>query len=252
MTSPVYYSLVAPAATIGNPVVLTAGLNAAGPGGSTGSLELLDATGTPLPSTVLLDANGVFTIQASGLTPGATYYLCATPPAGASDGNGYSVLVTDFLQSSNIQTTFETNALSNDIPQTTSTLYIARSQFFEFQLSAASVQGSTGGEVEMTILNQEGGTVLDITATAGQPGTVSCVMLAPGQYTVEFNVIPAQGQFSALTYTVTGGVLTQPMGPIVHSPTYQPIYLGPPGPITTYLYPNGTLSTIPYLWLANH
>ena len=249
MPGPVYYSFVAPAATGSNPLVLTAGLNAAGPGGGSGSLELLDASGAPSPSTVLLDAGGVYTIQAIGLTPGATYYLCATPPVGASNSGGYSALVADFLQTSDMQTTFETSTLSTAAPQATSTLYVARSQFFQFQLS---VQGGASGAVGMTILDENSNTVFDITAKAGQAGTLSCVLLPPGQYTVEFSAIEAiQGSWPALSFTVSGCVLSQPMGPIVHDPTYQPIYLGPPGPITLYLYPNGTLSRIPFLWVLN-
>jgi hypothetical protein len=252
MQGAVDYSFVAPAATGNDPLVFTAGLNAAGQGGSTGSLELLNASGTPLPATVLLDAGGVYTIQATGLTPGATYYLCATPPVGASNRGGYSIVVADFLQTSNIQTTFETNTLSTAAPQHTSTLFVARSQFFQFQLSVPALPGGANGAVEMTILDANGNTVLGITATAGQAGTVSCVMLAPGQYTVEFSAVEASpGSWPALSYTVQGGVLSQPMGIIVHSPTYQPIYLGPPGPVTTYLYPNGKLSTIPFLWVSN-
>jgi hypothetical protein len=250
MPGPVYYSFVAPAATGSNPLVLTAGLNAAGSGGSSGSLELLNASGAPLPATVLLDAGGVYTIQATGLTPGAKYYLCATPPVGASNSSGYSMLVADFLQTSDMQTTFETSTLTTAAPQASSTLYVARSQFFQFQLSVPAVPGVASGAVEMTILDENDKAVFAITAKVGQAGTVSCVMLPPGQYTVEFSAIAAGGSWPALSFTVQGCVLSQPMGPIVHNPTYQPLYLGPPGPITTYLYPNGTTSTIPFLWVA--
>src|SRR5262249_23215071 len=168
-----------------------------------------------------------------------------------SNSSGYSILVADFLQTSNIQTTFESRALSPAAPQATSTLYVARSQFFQFQLSVPAVQYGASGAVAMTILDQNGNAVLNITAKAGQAATVSCIMLPPGQYSVEFSAIEAiPGSWPTLSYTVRGGVLSEPMGPIVHDPTYQPIYLGPPGPITTYLYPNGTISTIPFLWVS--
>jgi hypothetical protein len=86
---------------------------------------------------------------------------------------------------------------------------------------------------------------------AGLAGTVSYVMLPPGQYSVEFSLIGVSGDSrSSFTYTIQGAALTDPIGPIVHDPTYTPIYLGPPGPITTYRYPNGTISTIPYLWVS--
>ena len=202
---------------------------------------------------MLLDAGGVYTIQATGLTPGMTYYLCAKSPTGASNSSGNSILVADFLQTSAIQTTFESTTLSTAAPQSTSTLYVARSQFFQFQLSVATVQGGASGAVAMTIFNQNGIAVLDVTATAGEAGTVSCVMLPPGQYTVVFSAITIHGSLPALTYTVRGGVLSQPMGPVVHNPTYQPLYLASPGPIPTYRYPNGaplhdSLSLARELW----
>jgi hypothetical protein len=252
MPGPVYYSLVAPAATGNNPLVLTAGLNAASLGGSSGSLTLLDASGKFVPSTVLMNAGGVYTIQATGLTPGATYYLRATPPAGASNSGGYSMLVADFLQTSNTLSTFETRTLSPTVQQDTSTLYVARSQFFQLQLSVSAAQGGASGAVEMTIFDQNGIAVLDITASVGQTVTVSCALLPPGPYSVTFSAIKTgNGPWPALSYTVLGDVLSEPIGPIVHNPTYQPIYLGPPGPITTYLYPNGKISTIPFLWVSN-
>ena len=248
---PVYYSLVAPAATGNNPLVLTAGLNAAGPGGDTGSLELLDASG----ATSLDGAPGRRRrVHDPGHRSDPRHDLLSLrkSPTGASNSSGNSILVADFLQTSAIQTTFESTTLSTAAPQSTSTLYVARSQFFQFQLSVATVQGGASGAVAMTIFNQNGIAVLDVTATAGEAGTVSCVMLPPGQYTVVFSAITIHGSLPALTYTVRGGVLSQPMGPVVHNPTYQPLYLASPGPIPTYRYPNGALSTIPFLWLANY
>jgi hypothetical protein len=76
-------------------------------------------------------------------------------------------------------------------------------------------------------------------------------LLEPGQYSVVFSAVGAFDPGAALSYTIQGDVLSEPIGPIVHNPTYQPIYLGPPGPITTYLYPNGTITTIPFLWVSN-
>jgi hypothetical protein len=48
-----------------------------------------------------------------------------------------------------------------------------------------------------------------------------------------------------------GGVISNPIGVIVHDPTYTPICVGPPQSVFTYLYPDGTLSDIPFLWLSS-
>ena len=103
----------------------------------------------------------------------------------------------------------------------------------------------------MTIVDDNGDTVFDITANAGQAETVSGASCSRQGNTRSSS--PPSRRVSprpALSYTVQGGVLSQPMGPIVHNPTYQPIYLGPPGPITIDPYPTGTISTIPFLWVS--
>jgi hypothetical protein len=248
-----YYSLQAPAATGGGALILTVGLNAAGLRANSGRVVVLDASGNVVPSSVLMRAGGVDTIQAIGLTPGATYFLRVSLPDDASDdggGGGTSVLVADFLQPSGLQTGLENNTLSAAIPQATSTLYVARTQFFQFQLSGTSAQSDGGGAIRMTVLDQGGNTVLDLTTMDGQYAAVSSVLLIPGQYSVEFSILAGGGDaLPAVGYAVQGGALSDPIGPIVHNPTYKPIYLSPPGSKAPYLYPNGRFSAIPYLWV---
>jgi hypothetical protein len=247
-----YYSFQAPAATGSGPQLFTAAVDLPSPQGGSGGLVLLDASGNVVPSVVVMSARGVDTIQATGLIPGATYFLQVSMPAGGTAGGGNSILVADFLQTPGDQTNFETNTLGAAEPQSTSTFYVARTQFFQFQLSASSSGPGATGAVEMTILDQNGNKVLDITANAGQAAVLGSVMLAPGQYTVVFSVagVPAGG-VSPLTYAVQGIVLTEPIGVIVHNPKYTPIYMNPKPLSYIYLYPNGTLSNTPYLWIPS-
>jgi len=85
----------------------------------------------------------------------------------------------------------------------------------------------------------------------GQPGPVATALLIPGQYSVQFSAVATDtGRLPTLSYSVLGNVISDPIGPIIHDPTYKPIYLGPPGPTTTYLYPNGAIRAVPYFWLT--
>jgi hypothetical protein len=245
-----YYSFQAPAATGNEPLVLTAGLDMSGSQGKGGQIDLLDASGKVVPSVVLMHANGVETIQATGLTPGATYFLRISPSSGDdSEGGGQAVLVVDFLEGPNINPTLETNTLTATSPQASSMLFIARSQFFQFQLAASTTTSHEGGAVQMTILDENANVVLDITARAGGSAVVGSVLLTPGPYTIKFSAQWGETDSSAaLTYSAQGRPLSDPMGVVVHNPTHKPIYGAPTNSPVPYLYPGGSQSTIPFLW----
>jgi hypothetical protein len=246
-----YYSFQAPAVTGGGPLVFTAALDLAVGQGHGGRLDLLDAAGNVVPSVVLMDAAGVDTIRATGLTPGATYFLQVSMP-GDSAGGGNAVLVADFLQSADVAPTLKTGTLGAAGPQATSTLYVARSQYFQFQLSASATSPDDGDAVQMTILDQKGNVVLQITAQADGRAAVGSVLLTPGEYTVEFSALAEEDDSSPdLTYSLQGGAISDPIGVIVHNPTYTPIYKAPTRSKFTYLYPNGTFSMVPFLWLCS-
>jgi hypothetical protein len=257
-----YCRFQAPAATGTQPLVLTAGLDMSSSEGSKGQLDLLDASGNVVTSVVLMQARGVEAIQATGLTPGAIYFLristsngddsTSTSSGDASEGGGQAVLVADFLEGTNIDQTLETNTLTAASPQASSMLFVARSEFFQAQLTASMTTSGEGGAVQMTILDENGNVVLDITARAGGAGVVGGVMLTPGPYTIKFSAqLGGDDSSPALTYFVQVRPLSDPIGVVVHNPTYKPIYSAPTKSIVPYWYPDGSHSTIPYLWRSD-
>jgi hypothetical protein len=245
-----YYRFQAPAATGNGPLVFTAGLDMSASQRNGGQIDLLDASGTVVPSVVLMHAGGVETIQATGLTPGATYFLRISTSSGDdSEGGGQAVLVADFLQGADLNPALETNTLTAASPRSTSMLFVARSQFFQAQLTASASTPAEGDAVQMTIIDQNGNVVLDITARAGGAAVIGYVMLTPGPYTIKFSAQWGEDDSSpALTYVLQGRPLSDPIGVIVHNPTYKPIYGAPTGSSASYSYPDGSHSTIPYLW----
>jgi hypothetical protein len=256
-----YYRFQAPVAMGSEPLVFTVGLDTSSSQRHGGQIELLDASGNVVPSAVLMQAGGVETIQAIGLTPSATYFLQISTSPGddsASDddsqGGRQAILVADFLEGPNIDPTLESNTLTATSPQSSSMLFIARSEFFQFQLTASTPAASTPTSdedraVQMTILDQNGNVVLDITARAGGGAAVGYAMLTPGPYTVKLSLLSGEDDSSpGLTYLVQGRPLSDPIGVIVHNPTYKPIYASPSQSTVPYSYPDGSQSTIPYLW----
>jgi hypothetical protein len=199
-----------------------------------------------------MNAGGVETIQARGLTPGATYFLQISTSGGDdSQGGRQAVLVADFLEGSNIDPPLETETLTATSPQSTSMLFVARSQFFQAQLTASTTTTVEGSSVQMTILDQNGNVVLDITARPGGAAVLGYVMLTPGPYTIKFSAQWGEDDSPALTYLVQCRPLSDPIGVIVHNPTYKPIYSSPTQSPAPYWYPDGSHSAIPYLWRSS-
>jgi hypothetical protein len=254
-----YFRFQAPAATGSEPLVFTAGLDMSSSQSHGGQIDLLDDSGNVVRSVVLMQSGGVETIQATGLTPGATYFLQISKSPGDdslggddSQGGGQAVLVADFLQGPNIDPTLESNTLSATSPQASSMLFVARSQFFQFQLTASTITPDEGAGVEMTILDQNGIVVLTITARAGGRAVVGYALLTPGPFTIKFSAVSGEDDSPpGLAYLVQARPLSDPIGVIVHNPTHKPIYLSPSQPWGPYLYPDGSHSTIPYLWRAD-
>lgn len=210
-------------------------------------MQVFDASQNPVRTTVLVNGNGTFTFQAARLTPGAVYYLRLAGGDNSTAQGNYTLAV-DFNQRAQMLSKFAHGTLSSTTPQIANTLYIAKTQLFQFSLSATSTAGRSES-VEMTILDQNGNVVYDLTAAAGATVTSAAVMLTPGQYTVLFRAAPGTTLSSPLAFQLGGAVLRDPIGPVPKDPTMQPIYPDPGNP-GYYQYPNGTITKNPFLWLG--
>jgi hypothetical protein len=228
-----FYQIKAPNAAAHQPWVLTTTVRALQPYAFGPEVEILDSKLNPVAAQVLVNQDGTFTIQAS-VAEGGTYYLRV-------HGNGSGNYALDALfgtVTADVQT-FATGTL----PQPTSTaaynLYIGQTQLLSLALSA-----SGAGGVHMDIVNSAGDVVFTLTAGIGE--TVTGVgTLVPGAYTVRFTTIGATGPVG---FTVSGTGLTDPIGPVLDSTILAPQYQAPNDP-TQFLYPNGTLTPDPLLWL---
>ena len=114
---------------------------------------------------------------------------------------------------------------------------------FHFVLTAGP--GAPGTSVRVTIANDSGVVVYAVRATAGTSASASSVLLVPGQYTVTVEVENPSG--APVSYTITGGVTTNPAGPATIDPTLKPQYVAPPPPgsTTAFAYPPAPISYDP-------
>jgi hypothetical protein len=247
-TTAVTYSLQSPSSTSGSAQVLTVALSTSGDGGSLPQLQVLDANQQPVTAQVLVDNSGAYTIQASGLASGQTYYLTLTPAANGNEDDTSYALVADFNQGSSLQPGLASGATSTtDSP--TYALYAALDQVFSFSLSAAGTGAPAGSTVQMTITDSKGNVVFRLAAAAGQTVTGPPVLLGPGAYAVSFAVVTPGSAPGALSFQLRGGSITDPIGPVITDPTYTPTYTDP-GNLFLYYYPDGTVSVTPFLLVA--
>jgi hypothetical protein len=140
-----YFLVSAPANGSASTLTMTVALSAFAVHGVLPRVEILDASFNPVPAQVLVNGNGTFTIQATHLTPGATYYLrVGGSELEIEDGGNYS-LVVDFHAPATLMTSFTAGNLSAATPQQANTLYVAESQLFLFAFSAGSSNGAGRG-----------------------------------------------------------------------------------------------------------
>jgi hypothetical protein len=233
-----FYRVRSPATAANAPVVLTATVRAVSPNGTQPRVQVLDGNFNPLPATILANGNGMFTIQATGVKAN-TWVLVRVGDA-AQSGNyaldvGFGTVAADVK-------TFSTGTADTTGPLA-STLFVAETQAFGLTLTAS---GPAGSAVEMTVTDSAGRVVFDLTAAAGDTVSGVTAFLAPGEYHLRMTVVAGSGP---VAFSIRGNVITDPIGPQPADSTLAPQYQNPQDP-STYLYPPGTVSLDPFLWLA--
>ena len=229
-----YYRLRSPSTSGNTPWVLTVTINSAAVNGIVPEIVMSDSSLTPVKSQVIARNAQTLTIQATGIAPNASLFLRVS---GSTGGN--------YLADANfgrVATTLATIAsaeLTTATPNANYKLYVAESQVFGLTLS------SVGGPVEMTIKNSSGATVFTLATPANSFWSGFTPILPPGEYSVTFRSLdPTQ----KTQFLLRGDSLTDPIGPVIDSSTLLPQYRSPLNP-NLFLYPEGTTSSDPSLWL---
>ena len=210
--------------------VMTATLTGAGTNPVVPRVRIYDGSFIELPTRILVNGNGTFTVEVSGLQGNKNFFLKVSSPTGAV-GN-YSLGV-KFTTAAAEQSTFVDAPIASATSSIDGKLYIARTQLFSFGLEG--IGGS--GPITMTITNAQGVVVYQLVGKAGDVVSGAATILTPGEYRFSFR------SASATRVRLTGAALDSPIGPVVHPSVPPPLYGGPP-----YTYPNKTVSGIPYLW----
>jgi hypothetical protein len=217
------------------PLALTTSIRALGPNGTTPSVEIFDRDLNPVAAEVLVNGNGVYTVQVPAAESDRQFLIRLS---GSQAGN--FALEAGFRRTPAQLQLFAEGSATADSP-TRYKLYIARTGLFGFNLAAT---GPVGAAARMTITSQSSQTVFDLTAQAGQTLTAQSTFLAPGEYTV---VVRSVGSTDPVAFRVRGAVESDPIGPQASTSALAPQYQDPTKP-GQYSYPNGQVSLIPFLW----
>lgn len=225
--------------------VLTANLWALPGQGVLPRVEVLNASGAPVTSQVLVNDNGSYTVQATGVVPGASYFLKVTAaPGGGSRGN--YVLTADLGNVATEVRQFAEGRLDAGTNRT-DTLYIGQAQLFHLVLTAEATRSSPGTLVQATITDKRGNVVLSLTTPVGGSVSGPAVLLTPGAYQIRYRVIAPEGLIAPVLFRIRGNRLSDPIGPVVDDPTLAPEF-GDPSKPDLFRYPGPHTTTDPFYW----
>jgi hypothetical protein len=210
-----YFRVQAPPSSTGD-TVLTVMLWPTGSSTLQPTLSLYDANQNLINADVLSNEGGAVTLQVTGVTPGACYYLKvgAAVSSGTGSSGNYTVAV-DFGAHAAQMQTLASSALPATTAGQTDTLVVNQTGLFHFTLSA---DANSGTGMMLTIVDGNGNVVRTLTASAGQTTSLT-LTLNPGTYRFLFTAYRIDGkQVAQVQYVFRGIVLSDPEGPQPEDP----------------------------------
>jgi len=216
-----YYKVVAPTLPVQGSEMLTVTASSTDASGLNSYVRVYDAWHNLLPSTVINNGNGTFTVQLTGITAGMSYYIQVSALAGTAQNVGAFALAAEF--NNDAATTF-TQLANATLTQSQiigyQSMSVANSQMVEFSLAASANSWWVNSAVRMTVYDQNNNAVFTMVAFAGQPLSTSFVFLQSGSYTIRYNAATQTGApLPTITTTLSTRVLSDPMNPVPIDPT---------------------------------
>jgi hypothetical protein len=234
----------------GQTLVLTVTARALDINGTAPRVTILDGNGHVISQQILANGAGMFSVQASSLSGGGSYVIEAGPnTAIGSPASGNYSLVAQFGTTAAQLSTLASNTLPSTGSTQSYNLFVGESQLMHLVLSANTVDRSAapGSAVQMNIIDASGSVIYSLTAAAGDTVSGPALLLTPGAYTIQFTSLNSSGSSNPpMAFTLLGDEISDPIGTVKTDPTLTPGY-PVPGMPGWYQYPDGTLSTSPFL-----
>jgi matrixin len=224
---------IAPTTLTSSTGTLTVGVLPLDANGPRLTVSVFNDQGVELPTVVVTNENGAFTVQLADQQPGQTYFLrvLAANPTGTRATGAYALAaslapvdVTAFGQ-------LTTGTLTADQHQLYSEMTVDRGKLTQFSLTATTGTGAPASAVRVTIINSLGQTVFSLVAEAGRALTTGTVWLSAGRYIVVYNAATRDGSaLDGLTFGLSGRERSDPIDPYLEGPLGQSPPLPPPPP----------------------
>jgi Matrixin len=212
-----FYKIKAPMPPAGWTNVMTAMVWGMDNGGLIPNVSVYDANQNVVPADILVNENGVKTVQVVGAVGGANYYVkvAADQPKGPNNVGNYFLGI-DFSTKAVQLNIFLQGALDASNTQISPVLNVQQNTLFHFVLSA---DANADVAVNLTIVDQNGVTVSTIIAQRGKPLSLTYMFLK-GAYTFRISAVAtSSAPPPPLTFSLTGLDLTDPIGPQPDDPT---------------------------------
>lgn len=211
-----FYKIKAPTPPAGSTNVMTAMVWGMDNGGLVPTVSVYDAYQHVVPADVLVNENGVMSVQMAGAVGGASYYIkvAADQPTGSNNVGNYFLGIDFSTKAVQLNTLLE-GALDASNTQISPVLNVQQNTLFHFVLGA---DASADVAITLTIVDQKGATVSTITAQPGKPISVT-LMFLKGAYTFRVSAATTSTLASPLSFTLKGLDLTDPIGPQPDDPT---------------------------------
>ncbi len=214
--------------------VLTVTVRSTDTGSFIPDVEILSSAGQVLKSDVLANGNGTLVLQVNHVDLRESYVVrvrAADQAVGFHSGR--YTLEAQFTRRESKLDELVADTLTNESPSLARGLHVRETTLAHFALSVAGVAGDPTATVWAVLYDAAGNVVQHIAAHPGDTRSSSAVLLAPGDYRVEFHAADPHGlSLPALAFDFRGKPISLPIGPGISDPTLSPVL-----PVTGILRP---------------
>jgi len=178
------------------------------------NVQIYDSASHLLPTQVVANEGGTFTVQLLNTNASANYYVKvnAFDPYGTRNVGNYA-MTADFTGSAPVQfTPLAGGTLLDNARQQVRSMTVTTPRLYVFSLSGDIAGSSTASAVRMTIFNSTGHSVFTQVCYAGRPLSTGTVYLGVGNYAISFNAATQTGAaMPPLAFTIARRIISDPI-----------------------------------------
>ncbi len=186
------------------------------------TITVLDVDGNVIPSTVLVNAKGVYTVQVANTNEGQRYRLRVSQPAQFGPQTGSFELEARFIYKAIKPVTLATGTFTAAATAKDYRLDVAQTTMFLFGLKSSGVPGGSQG-IQLWISDSNGNVLYRLVSLTGDTRTLTPVSLGVGSYCVHIDTFAiGTASVQSTSYAVTALEMSDPIGPLPTDPNGNP------------------------------